>query len=124
MAENPTQNVFYEVDLVKKPGFKPSKQGGIEVPLFADLKRHDMGPALAENFHLADDSVNSRFTTARLWGVADSGPYLHDGRALTITDAILLLGGEAQPSRDNFVALSQADKDAVLAFLYSLRAPE
>ena len=124
VAENPTQNVFYEVDLVKKPGFKPSKQGGIEVPLFADLKRHDMGPALAENFHLADDSVNSRFTTARLWGVADSGPYLHDGRALTITDAILLLGGEAQPSRDNFVALSQADKDAVLAFLYSLRAPE
>ena len=83
-----------------------------------------MGPALAENFHLADDSGNRRFTTARLWGVADSGPYLHDGRALTITDAILLLGGEAQPSRDSFVALSQADKDAVLAFLYSLRAPE
>ena len=124
VAENPALNVFYEVDLVKKSGFKPNKQGGIEIPLFADLKRHDMGAALAENFHLADASGNSRFTTARLWGVADSGPYLHDGRALTITDAILLLGGEAQISRDNFVALSQADKNAVLAFLYSLRAPE
>jgi len=121
---NPAHNVFYEVDLVKQSGFKPNRQGGIEVPLFADLKRHDMGAALAENFHLTDASGNSRFTTARLWGLADSGPYLHDGRALTITDAILLLGGEAQTSRDKFAALSQDDKNSLLAFLYGLRAPE
>lgn len=124
VAEDPTQNVFYEVDLVKTSGFKPNRQGGIAVPLFADLKRHDMGPDLAENFHDASGEVNAQFTTARLWGVADSGPYLHDGRALTITDAILALGGEAQPFRDNFAALSRSDKDAVLAFLYSLRAPK
>lgn len=123
VAEDPTQNVFYEVDLVKISGFVPNKQGGIAVPLFADLKRHNMGLDLKENFHLANDEVNTEFTTARLWGVADSGPYLHDGRALTITEAILMLGGEAQAARDSFAALSQADVNAVLTFLYSLRAP-
>ena len=82
-----------------------------------------MGPGLAENFHLADEIDNAQFTTARLWGVRDSGPYLHDGRALTITEAILMLGGEAQGARDNFVALSQAEKDLVLAMLYSLKSP-
>jgi hypothetical protein len=123
VAEDPTQNIFYEVDLVQTSGFRPNKQGGIEVPLFADLKRHYMGCDLKENFHLANDEFNSEFTTARLWGVADSGPYLHDGRALTITEAILMLGGEAQAARDTFAALSQADMNAVLDFLYSLRTP-
>ena len=104
VAVDPNQNVFYEIDLVQTSGFKQNKQGGVEVSLFADLKRHYMGPNLAENFHLANDDVNTQFTTARLWGVADSGPYLHDGRALTITDAILMLGGEAQDARDELVS--------------------
>ena len=34
-----------------------------------------------------------------LWGLADSAPYLHDGRALTIDDAIRAHGGEAQAAR-------------------------
>ena len=122
--EDPTQNVFREVDLAITAGFKPNKLGGIEVPLFADLKRHDMGPDLTENFQDASVDFNAQFTTARLWGVADSGPYLHDGRALTITDAILMLGGDAKVARDNFAELSPADQNAVLAFLYSLRAPK
>ena len=124
VPKDPTQNVFRRVDLVSTSGFRPNKYGGIEVPLFADLKRHDMGEGLAEEFHLAGDEFNAQFTTARLWGVADSGPYLHDGRALTITDAIQLLGGEAQEAKDRFAALNQDDINAVLAFLYSLRAPE
>ena len=127
VPDDPTQNVFRRVDLVSTSGFRPNKYGGVEVPLFADLKRHDMGPVeqgLAENFHLANNEFNTQFTTARLWGVADSGPYLHDGRALTITDAILLLGGEAQVARDNFDILTSDEKNALLAFLYSLRAPK
>jgi hypothetical protein len=122
---DPTQKVFHEVDLVETAGFKPNKLGGIEVPLFADLKRHDMGPDLAESFHDPRSvAFNAQFTTARLWGVADSAPYLHDGRALTITEAILMLGGEAQDARDEFAELSHAKKNAVLAFLYTLRAPK
>ena len=91
--------------------------------LFADLNRHYMGPALAEEFHLLNDEMNNEFTTACLWGVGDSEPCLHDGRALTITEAILMLGGPAQAASDNFDALSQEDMNAVPAFLFSLRTP-
>jgi hypothetical protein len=117
-------NVYYRVDLTQAPSsFEPGGTGGIVVPLFADLKRHDMGPGLAENLSFADDRTNREFTTARLWGVADTAPYLHDGRATTLTDAILLHGGEAQTARDVFDALPDASREDVLAYLRSLRTP-
>jgi hypothetical protein len=121
---DPTQNIFYEVNLVKTSGFKKNKHGGIDVQIFSDLKRHYMGSGLAESFDLVGDEINAGFITVKLWGVRDSGPYLHDGRALTITDAILKLGGEAQFARDNFADLSQSDKDAVIKFLYGLKTPK
>ena len=79
----------------------------MSVPLFADLKRHKMGPRLAETFEAAT-VANDEFTTARLWGVADTAPYLHDGRATTLSAAIELHGGEAQSARDAFMALSDS----------------
>ena len=98
---DPTANVFHRVDLTAFPAFfETTTTGGLVVPLFADLKRHDMGPELAESF---GGERAAQFTTARLWGVADTAPYLHDGRALTLTDAIALHGGEAQEARDVFV---------------------
>jgi len=118
---DPFANVFYEADLRAAPaGFRPAVGAGLVVPLFADLKRHDMGPGLAESF---GSPLDSQFTTARLWGVADSAPYLHDGRALTLTDAILLHGGEAAAARDAFAALTDIDRSAVIAFLRTLRTP-
>jgi CxxC motif-containing protein (DUF1111 family) len=45
---------------------------------------------------------------------------MHDGRAKSIQEAIELHGGEAQQSRDDFVALSDSDKQALLKFLRSL----
>ena len=69
---DPTANVFYRVDLRDYPAFfEEAEQGGIIVPLFADLKRHDMGPGLAESF---GEELAAQFTTARLWGVADTAP--------------------------------------------------
>jgi len=103
--------------------FDRNAAGGVTVPLFADLKRHDMGDALAESFSGANDDRNRQFTTARLWGVADTAPYLHDGRATTLTEAILLHGGEAQPVRDRFAALHDEDRLEMLEFLRSLRTP-
>ena len=79
-----------------------------------------MGPGLAETFGNPDDAL---YTTARLWGVADTAPYLHDGRATTLTDAILLHGGEAQGSRDAFAALPAVQQVEVLTFLKRLRTP-
>jgi len=116
--------VYLEVDLRRPPmKFAAGSRGGITVPLFADLKRHGMGDALAETFALADDARNREFTTARLWGVADTAPYLHDGRATTLSEAIALHGGEAQESREAFLALTSEDRDDVLEFLRTLRTP-
>ena len=119
---DPAANVFYRVDLRDYPTFfEEAEQGGIMVPLFADLKRHDMGPELAESF---GEELAAQFTTARLWGVADTAPYLHDGRALTLTEAIVFHGGEAQAARDAFVqTLDDEEKADLLVFLRSLRTP-
>jgi len=114
--------VFYAVDLSRSPvGFAKASRGGVRVPLFADLKRHDMGPELAESF---GSELDAHFTTARLWGVWDTAPYLHDGRATTLVEAITLHGGEARPARDAFVALTDAEKAQLLAYLATLRTPK
>lgn len=125
LDSDPDANVYARIDLLDV-GFAPAPGGGLLVPLFADLKRHDMGDRLAETFELdAPEAIgNRRFTTARLWGVADTAPYLHDGRATTLSDAIELHGGEAQDARDGFVALSDAERSGLIAFLSRLRVPE
>ncbi len=120
----PTRNTFYSVDLTLAPAaFETNGRGGLMVRLFSDLKRHDMGPELAESFHDATDQQNREFITAKLWGVADTAPYLHDGRALTLNDAILLHGGEAATVRDTYAALSTWQKNQIIAFLRTLRNP-
>ena len=121
LEEDPTANIFYEIDLTKTANFRANKDGGVDLPLFADLKRHYMGPGLEESFE--GDVPRGEFTTSRLWGVADTAPYLHDGRALTIKEAILMHGGEAVESQNDFAALNEADMQALLSFLHSLRTP-
>lgn len=46
--------------------------------------------------------------------------FLHDGRARTLTEAIMWHGGEAQQSKNYVQQLSKADRDALLIFLGSL----
>lgn len=117
--KDPSANVYFEVNL-RDANFKRAKKGGIRVPLFADLKRHFMGVHLTESF---GSDLDGHFTTARLWGVADSAPYLHDGRALTLTDAILMHGGDAQAARDEYDSLRPTEKKKILTFLRSLQTP-
>ncbi|MCG6879411.1 MAG: hypothetical protein LJE96_09730 [Deltaproteobacteria bacterium] len=121
---DPGANVFYWVDLTKRTNFRRNRQGGIIVPLFSDLKRHDLGSAMAESFDIPDEPTNREFITARLWGIRDTAPYMHDGRAQTITEAVRMHGEEAEPVRTNFDNLNDDDEDRVLAFLYSLCAPK
>ena len=45
---------------------------------------------------------------------------MHDGRAGSIEEAILLHGGEADNSKNQFVSLSEDDKEALIKFLKSL----
>ncbi len=121
VANDPSANVYLEINLVEV-GFRPAPGGGVFVPLFADLKRHKMGPRLAETFERGE-LANDEFTTARLWGIADTAPYLHDGRATTLYQAIEFHGGEAQAARDAFLALSVNRQKKLLRFLKKLRVP-
>jgi len=94
------------------------------VRLFSDLRRHDLGPALASPAPHASAGgpiAPALWLTRPLWGLADTAPYLHDGRAPTVADAILAHGGEAAAARAAFVALAPADRGALLVYLTALQ---
>jgi hypothetical protein len=118
---DPSQNVYMEINL-PHVGFVPVPGAGVAVPLFADLKRHHMGPRLAETFERGD-LANDEFTTARLWGISGTAPYLHDGRATTLYKAIDFHGGEAQSARDAFIGLSTKKQRELIGFLGKLKTP-
>jgi CxxC motif-containing protein (DUF1111 family) len=52
--------------------------------------------------------------------VGSTAPYLHDGRATTLTEAILEHGGEAAGSRDAFTRLPRQSQGDVIAYLENL----
>jgi CxxC motif-containing protein (DUF1111 family) len=90
------------------------------VLLYSDLLIHDMGPELADGIP-EGQATGSEWRTTPLWGVALAGPpFLHDGRANTLEEAILAHGGEARGTRERFQALSPAERQALLAFVDSL----
>jgi hypothetical protein len=99
-------------------GDKP--RGTSVVNLFSDLKRHAMAPALADRFDNEQGLGREVFLTRPLWGLAETAPYLHDGSAATIPEAILGHGGEGQKARDAFAALPASDQADLHVFLLSL----
>lgn len=62
--------------------------------------------------------------TPPLWGVRDSAPYLHDGRAETLEQAIALHAGESARARLRLFMLGASQRAKVVAFLKSLSAPD
>jgi mono/diheme cytochrome c family protein len=132
-----------------EPRLEADAKGGATVRLYGDLKRHAMGRVLADPAGPSDTITSDlaplqwngkpvmiaadTFLTPELWGVGNTGPWLHDNRAGTLKEAVLLHGedappgagqpgrSEAQESRDAFKALAPADQDALVAFLTSLR---
>lgn len=96
------------------------------VRLFSDLLLHDMGEGLAD--HRPDgDATGREWKTAPLWGLRVMRDFLngdafllHDGRARSVEEAILLHGGEAERSRDAFAGLTPEARAALLAYVESL----
>lgn len=95
------------------------------VTLYSDLLLHDMGDALADN--RSDGQASGReWRTTPLWGLRlmrrfldGQALLLHDGRARTVEEAILLHGGEALASRTAFTQLTPAQRAALLDFVES-----
>lgn len=95
---------------------------------YTDLLLHDMGPGLADKF-AEGQAQGGMWRTAPLWGIGytekvlgkeGKAGYLHDGRARSLTEAILWHGGEGTRARQRFEALSKAERESLLAFLKSL----
>jgi CxxC motif-containing protein (DUF1111 family) len=108
------------------PSLGSQRDGQVHpVAAYTDLLLHDMGPGLADG--RPDFSASGRaWRTAPLWGlgltavVSEQERYLHDGRARSLTEAILWHGGEASVARRRFERLPVAQRLRVLAFLRSL----
>jgi CxxC motif-containing protein (DUF1111 family) len=97
--------------------------------IYSDLLLHDMGNALSDAGSYFGDSSSASSTggvkseewrTPPLWGFRDSAPYLHDGRAATLEQAVAFHGGEAFTSAKRFFKLSSEEQLRVQAFLRSL----
>ncbi len=86
--------------------------------IFSDFKHHEMGAGFAETDF--GGNVNTTWRTPPLWGVGSGFPWGHDGRSLTIEDAILRHGGEAAASKSAWLAASPAQRSAVLTLLSKL----
>jgi mono/diheme cytochrome c family protein len=121
------------------------KLGGVK-GIYSDLLLHDLGDDLGEiggygvtlpdpaaAVPASDDTPSGgeptgvaarrEWRTAPLCGLRDSGPYLHDGRAETLEQAIALHGGEAEATADRYFRLSPRERWQVQAFLKSLEVP-
>jgi CxxC motif-containing protein (DUF1111 family) len=92
---------------------------GIDVPAYTDLLLHDVAEPDALGIEEGAAGIHD-FRTPPLWGLGRTAPYLHDGRASTIEDAIARHAGEALAVRAEFAQLTARDREALLAFLRSL----
>ena len=98
----------------------PNRIGALDrkpVWLFSDLLLHDMG-TLGDG--IAQGAATPReMRTTPLWGLRASPPYLHDGRAPTVHDAIAAHEGEGRVSRDRYLRLTLAQRRQLLDYLAS-----
>lgn len=102
----------------------PALSGQLIWP-YSDLLLHDMGEGLAD--HGPEGLADGReWRTPPLWGIGLTEMvnghtyFLHDGRARNLLEAILWHGGEAEAAKQRVVAMSRAEREALLAFLESL----
>jgi len=93
---------------------------------YTDLLLHDMGSELDDGY-TEGKALTSEWKTPALWGLglsknSQGGSYflLHDGRATSIEEAILLHGGESELSKNSYLQLSETEKQQLIKFLESL----
>lgn len=93
---------------------------------YTDLLLHDMGAGLDDGY-TEGSAKTFEWKTPALWGIglsenSQGGNYflMHDGRARSIEEAIIMHGGEAINSKNAFQNLSETDKNALLKFIKSL----
>lgn len=107
-----TDFLLYELD-------DPSPAGTV-----AYYEKGPVQPSAPPPLPLPDDQPRpSEWKTPALWGVADSAPYFHDGGSPTLESAILRHQGDAKRVTNQYKELPHADRQAVISFLETLKAP-
>ena len=105
--------------------------------IYSDLLLHDMGPDLTsvtvEVYYGPTEKVDiptaasmadgTEWRTPPLWGYRDSGPYLHDGRARNLVEAVRAHKGQARDSAARFLHSPHQRQSLIERFLKSLAAP-
>lgn len=93
---------------------------------YSDFLLHDMGSNLDDGY-TEGTAKTYEWRTPPLWGIGLSENsqggnlfLMHDGRASSLEQAILMHGGEATNSKTAYQNLSQENKNALLKFLKSL----
>ena len=127
------KSIFSEIGCVKchrsemKTGSSPiSALSNKTFYPYTDLLLHDMGPGLDDGY-TEGSAKTFEWKTPALWGLglskfSQGGGYflLHDGRARSIEEAIVLHGGEGQESSERYQSLSDSEKRNLIRFLESL----
>jgi CxxC motif-containing protein (DUF1111 family) len=98
--------------------------------IYSDLLLHDMGLELSDSgAYYSDESeslgaaTRSEWRTPPLWGFRDTAPYLHNGQARNLEEAVALHHGQGAASASRFRQISDRERSRVETFLNSLVAP-
>ena len=118
-ADQPNNRVRTETCDVRLGSFNRASDGAAIIRWYTNFKRHDMGPTLADPSDAFGFGA-SVWLTRSLAGVGSTGPWLHNGHATTLHEAIEAHGGEASGSRERYRNFDEAEKGQLIAFLDSL----
>ena len=97
----------------------PAALGNKIIHPFSDFALHDVGTGdgIVQN---AGQSSANQMRTAPLWGIRARNRFMHEGLNITIFDSIQLHAGQATTARNNFNALTAAQRNDLIAFVLSL----
>lgn len=88
------------------------------VALYSDLLLHDMG-SLGDG--IVQGTAGARdLRTTPLWGTRFTAPYLHDGRAATLDEAIKAHAGEGAAASDRYKRLQPKEQQQLVDFLNTI----
>ena len=119
LAESKKTLVVNLEDYVSK--LEKDDDGNYLIPIWSDLKRHDMGPKLDNERPLQKGVPTNYWLTKKLWGFYSEPPFLHHGRANLLNDVIEMHQGDAKISSDAYFDLNSDEQQYLIEFLKSFK---
>lgn len=97
----------------------PAALGNKIIHPFSDFALHNIGTGDGIVQNAGQGSAN-QIRTPPLWGIRARNRLMHEGLNVTIFDSIQLHAGQATTARNNFNALTAAQRNDLIAFVLSL----